>query len=211
PLTSIRWAAENLNRAVTAEEKGRDLALISEASLRLEELTDRLVGLTDTNVKGKYNYEKTDLHELAVTLLAYYVAKSSEKHITIVDTIATDVTAVVDRERIKFVFQIILDNAVTYTPPGGKIIVRLERNKENVLFTVKDSGIGFTKEERPYLFNKFFRTEDAKRLDTEGMGLGMYLAKEIIEIHGGTITATSEGRNMGALFVASVPLERATR
>jgi len=110
-----------------------------------------------------------------------------------------------DEEKISLAIQNLLENAIRYTPPGGKIVVSLKRKKGEIEFSVKDTGIGIPKEQQDRLFTKFFRGTNAVRMETEGTGLGLFIAKNIIESHRGRIWAESE-ENKGSVFHFSLPI-----
>jgi signal transduction histidine kinase len=100
----------------------------------------------------------------------------------------------------------IIDNAVTYTPSGGSVKVTLARGPGAVELKVADTGVGIPLEDQPRIFDKFFRAKNALKMDTDGNGFGLFIAKNIIEAHGGTITFTSE-LNKGSEFVIRLPIE----
>jgi len=110
-----------------------------------------------------------------------------------------------DEEKISLAIQNLLENAIRYTPPEGRIVVSLELKEKEIEFSVKDSGIGIPKEQQDRLFTKFFRGTNAVRIETEGTGLGLFIAKNIIEAHRGRIWAESE-ENKGSTFHFSLPL-----
>lgn len=99
------------------------------------------------------------------------------------------------------------DNAIYYTPNGGKITVTLKDKKDSVEFTVKDTGIGVPKEERHKLFAKFYRAENARKARPDGTGLGLFMAKKVIVAQGGTVLFDSkEGK--GSTFGFAFPKHR---
>jgi len=113
----------------------------------------------------------------------------------------------VDIEKISLVFQNMIENAIHYTSPGGKVYVNIEYSpaEKKILFFVKDSGIGISKNQRARVFSKFFRGSNAIKLETEGTGLGLFIAKNIIEAHGGKIWFKSQ-ENKGTTFYFSLPI-----
>ncbi|MHA1698016.1 MAG: ATP-binding protein [Promethearchaeota archaeon] len=100
-------------------------------------------------------------------------------------------------------------NAIKYTPKDGKVIISLEKKDGFVQVSVKDNGIGLTKEELKLLFTKFGKIERLdvnQRVHGSSSGLGLYISKQIIESHGGSIWAVSEGRNKGSTFIFKIPI-----
>ncbi|WP_165979431.1 hybrid sensor histidine kinase/response regulator [Paraburkholderia guartelaensis] len=112
-----------------------------------------------------------------------------------------------DDVRLAQVFANLLNNSAKYTPEGGRIDIAVERDLNRVVVTVTDNGMGFTQEESSLLFTLFGRLQPEQH--TDGLGVGLALSKKLVELHGGTISATSEGRNLGSRFVVSLPADRA--
>lgn len=110
-----------------------------------------------------------------------------------------------DEEKIRLAMQNLIDNAFSYTPDKGSVTIALEHGKEYIGVSIQDTGIGVPLSEQSRLFEKFFRAENAKRMNTHGTGLGLYLAKNIIEAHGGSIQFASE-EGKGATFTIRIPL-----
>jgi len=111
-----------------------------------------------------------------------------------------------DKEKFPLAFTNILDNAIQYTPAKGKVDVNISFQKE-ILVTVRDTGIGIPKRQLPRVFTKFFRGENAARMQTSGSGLGLFIAKNIIEKHGGKIWIESE-EGKGTTVYFTIPTSR---
>jgi signal transduction histidine kinase len=111
-----------------------------------------------------------------------------------------------DQRRIEEVVQNLLNNAVKYSPVGGRIEVRLESDERNAIVTVRDSGIGLAREDAPHVFERFYRGQGKQRL--EGTGLGLYICHAIVAAHGGRIWAESTGPGHGSTFKFTLPLGR---
>lgn len=116
------------------------------------------------------------------------------------------VPAYVDPERLEQVLDNLISNAIKYTPDGGHIGVELERSAAEALLRVRDSGQGIPPEQLPALFTKYHRVPGEATRGIQGTGLGLLIVKEIVEAHGGTVRAESEGRGRGTTFVVSIPL-----
>lgn len=112
----------------------------------------------------------------------------------------------VDREKIKMVIENLVTNAVKYTVNRGKIEVKVSKRRGNLLFSVKDNGVGIPKEQQRRVFERFFRSDNIVKHQTEGTGLGLYIAKNIVEQSGGKIWFQSiEG--LGSVFSFSLPIK----
>lgn len=114
-----------------------------------------------------------------------------------------------DFEKLHEVVMNLIDNAVKYSP-AGEVLVRLERVEHggaaHARFSVHDEGIGIAPEDLPKLFNKFIRTEAAKKVRADGMGIGLYFARRVVEDHGGRIWAESPGLGKGSTFIVELPI-----
>jgi signal transduction histidine kinase len=111
----------------------------------------------------------------------------------------------VDCTRIVQVISILLNNAVKYSPAGSRIDVSLTRDNEYAVISVRDDGIGIAAEMLPRIFDAFYVTNE-NDLAKQGLGIGLWLARKLVELHAGTIVAKSEGQTRGAEFCAAIPL-----
>ena len=115
------------------------------------------------------------------------------------------VIALCDADRMQQVFWNLLSNGVKFTPRGGVVQVTLAAHADTISITVVDSGIGIRPESLPFLFQRFWQAENVHTRLTGGMGLGLALARHFVELHGGMITATSEGEGRGSTFTVTLP------
>jgi signal transduction histidine kinase len=111
----------------------------------------------------------------------------------------------IDREKIRQVVMNLIDNAIKYTEKG-KVQVELKLIKNKILFSVSDSGMGIEEGDMINLFKKFSRGQGTSVIHTEGTGLGLYVARQMIESHKGKIWAESEGKGKGAKFIFELPI-----
>jgi len=112
----------------------------------------------------------------------------------------------VDASQIKLVIENLLDNAIRYIKEPGKVEIRLERQNEQLYFEIKDTGVGIPKDDQKYIFQKFFRSENIMRHQTQGTGLGLYIARAIIEKLGGKIGFKSQ-EGKGSTFYFTLPIK----
>jgi len=111
-----------------------------------------------------------------------------------------------DSDKLSDVILNLVDNAIKYTPLGGTVAIAAKLKDNYMVVSVHDNGIGIAYEELDQLFEKFRRGKEINKVDTSGNGLGLYIAKKIIEGHGGNIWAESEGENKGSIFKFTLPL-----
>ncbi|MDT5293223.1 MAG: hypothetical protein QOJ76_103 [Acidobacteriota bacterium] len=110
-----------------------------------------------------------------------------------------------DADRLQQVVWNLLTNAIKFTPQGGQILIKLERVASHVEITVQDSGIGIRREFLPHIFERFRQADPGTNRIHGGMGLGLSIVRQLVELHGGTVRAESAGEGKGATFVVSLP------
>ncbi|MUH00932.1 PAS domain S-box protein [Scytonema sp. UIC 10036] len=111
-----------------------------------------------------------------------------------------------DKNRLQQVFWNLLSNAVKFTPPGGRVEVKLEQVDMYAQIQVKDTGIGISREFLPHVFEYFRQENSTTTRQFGGLGLGLAIVRQITELHGGTVQASSAGENLGATFTVQLPL-----
>jgi PAS domain S-box-containing protein len=111
-----------------------------------------------------------------------------------------------DADRLQQIVRNLLTNAIKFTPAGGDVQVRLERNNSHVLITVNDSGQGIATELLPHIFERFRQADSSNTRSNGGLGLGLSIVRQLVELHRGTITAESSGENAGTTFRVMLPL-----
>jgi signal transduction histidine kinase len=209
PLTRIRWASEALLTRTDLTPDARELVNTMRTSdLELIQLSNLLMDAARLD-KDSYSYVEVplSLEELAAQAVAVYHDALKEKRITLVLNPPPPLPEVKgDKERLLSAMSVLLENAIAYTPAGGTITVALSAGPDQVRFSVTDTGIGVSSEEARHIFKKFYRTDRARHADTEGVGLGLHMAKSIIERHRGSIGVESKGAGQGSTFWFTLPL-----
>jgi signal transduction histidine kinase/response regulator RpfG family c-di-GMP phosphodiesterase len=114
-----------------------------------------------------------------------------------------------DPSRLQQVIWNLFSNAVKFTPPGGRVGVRLERDGASARITVSDTGVGIDPQLIPYIFDRFRQADGSTTREHGGLGLGLAIVRHLTELHGGTVCAASDGRGCGATFTVVLPLARA--
>jgi len=210
PLTEVKWAAELINdERQVLSSKGREaLDMVQQAYSKIIELTNVLISLSDTDQRSYvYNFKMFDFLTVQEPLLVEYRARFIQKNIslTIDSQKGNGVQVYSDPDKIKFAVEILLNNAFQYTPVGGNVKISLSQLGKNAIWTISDTGIGISRESSALIFSKFYRGENAKKMSTEGIGLGLYLAHEIVRRAGGTLAFFSGGINAGTAFTMTLP------
>ena len=111
-----------------------------------------------------------------------------------------------DPNRLQQVIWNLLSNAIKFTPAGGKVSVEIERMKEHTEIRVCDSGVGISEEFLPHVFDRFRQADASSIRKFGGLGLGLAIVRHLVEMHGGTVSATSEGENQGSTFTVKLPV-----
>ncbi len=209
PLTHIRWIAEELREAAPEVDRNKYVDQIQYASMRLFELTNMVMDVAHDEVDDNfYRLTPVRIGELIETIRANHEDQIARKKLHLHIMAGEDIPEIqADRTRLKFAFEILFENALIYTKDGGTITISIQKQANNVYIIYKDSGIGIDAKELPFMFSKFYRTMNARRTDTEGMGIGLYIARNIITKHHGQIWAESEGVDKGSTFNIVLPIK----
>ncbi len=208
PLTAIKGYAELLDRRLAAdgtrEQYRQPLAIIRRQSERLTKLVSEMLDIS--RIEGgrlQLDCQPFDLSALiAETLMSLRV--SSDAH-TFVQEIAPAIVVVADPTRIEQVLINFISNAITYSPAGGTISVRAVIAGRDAVVSVTDEGMGIALEDQGQLFERFYRASRSGATRASGMGLGLYICREMIERHGGTIGVQSI-EDVGSTFTFTIPL-----
>lgn len=212
PLTAIQGFAETLLGGALddPENHERFLGIILEHARRLTRLTDDLLKLSQIEAdRMELEIQPLRPEQLVESCLETTRLRAAPKNITLAAELPPGLPNVAgDPRRLNEVLQNLLDNAVQYTPPGGRITLRVEQAVKTVVFTVADTGIGIPEADQLRIFERFYRVDAARSREVGGTGLGLAIARHLVEAHGGRIWVESEvGR--GSRFHFSVPVSKA--
>lgn len=210
PLSNLKMTLDLLmSRKIGSikEEQVDYFKILKDNSDRMEAIVSDLLIVsrieTEKFFLKKENFSLADLVERTIKNFEIY-AKSSNIEISL--EFPKDLPKVfADSSKIQLVVENLLDNAIKYTPKKGSVKITLEKNDQKVFFKIKDSGFGIPSQDKKYIFKKFFRADNAVRHQTQGSGLGLYIAKSIIEKSGGKINFDS-GQSKGTLFWFTLPI-----
>ena len=180
------------NKNLTVESQSKWLNYINNQIERMSELIDEMLSLAklDAN-RGHDEFVVFNLSKLLNNILLTFEAVIFENKIELESNIEEDISIKGDKESIKKVFTILLDNAIKYTNQSGKIDVDLRQEKNKIKIKVKNSGEGINKKDINKIFERFYRVDTSRARESGGYGLGLSIAKSIVENHNGKIYAES--------------------
>ena len=194
PLTVLRASADLLanHRAEPLEQNADLLDDLRSEIVQLERLANDLLTLARSDLDG----QALALAPLDLTLfvadLTRQVTPLAQQHDLSLRSQGADAVEIeADPDRLRQVLLILLDNAIAHTPPGGTLTVSATQQGHEALIAVRDTGEGIAPEHLPRLFDRFYRVDRARNRDAGGAGLGLAIAKALIEHHGGQIAVTS--------------------
>ncbi|MFH1841277.1 MAG: HAMP domain-containing sensor histidine kinase [Candidatus Nealsonbacteria bacterium] len=211
PLSNLNWSIEFLMSKKLGdinEKQGEYFKILKENSDRMKDLVNDLLTVSRLETtKLVPSNKETDVDVLVKTLIAEFQPLIKASEIILGYNPSQNLPKVsADSSQLKMVIENLIDNAVKYANGGGKINIKLEKRNGNIYFEVEDNGVGVPEEDKKYLFQKFFRSQNALRHQTQGSGLGLYIAKSIVERSGGKIGFKSE-ENKGSTFWFTFPIK----
>jgi signal transduction histidine kinase len=178
------------------------------SALRLRTLVEDMTNMNflQTGVT-KLNLQPTPIQQIVHTIYYEIESTAQAKNQKLALSLPKDAIIVrADAEKLGLVFLNLLNNAVRFTPDGGEIMVTTTSERGEVWTRVKDNGVGISKNELENIFREFYQVEDHMTRRYGGMGLGLAIARGLIELHGGRIWAESDGPGQGATFIVVLPL-----
>jgi len=210
PLTNIKWTFEVLSAKdfdVSEEKKEEYYINVKENIVRMVELVDDLLIVSKIE-EGAFSIHKSEipLEKTIKDLVDRYKVFAEASDIDLVFSPDDNIEVIMaDASMLKLLIENLIDNAIRYTKGGGKIEVKYERKPKEILFSVKDEGVGIPEKDKRFIFHKFFRAENALRTRTKGSGLGLYVCRSIAVKSGGKIWFSSI-ENKGTTFYFTIPL-----
>jgi signal transduction histidine kinase len=205
PLTRLRGTAEMALAASPDPDRCRD-ALVDcvDESDRVLVMLNTLMDISEAESGTmQLQRERVVLADVVRRAVELYRDVADAKGVTLAVDAPDDVVVTADRTRLEQVAANLIDNAVKYTPPGGRVDVEVRRAAAAAVLQMRDSGAGIPPDELPRIFDRLFRGDTSRA--ERGLGLGLSLVKAVVEAHGGTVEVSSEpGR--GSVFTVSLPL-----
>ena len=211
PLTSIRLLVERIagRRHSSTGSIDEYCGAINNEAGRLEKLVNRLLEWQQIEAGRKhYQFESGSLAEVARSAVELLRPQAEAKNVSIDLKAADGIPEILfDRAAMNNVLENLIDNAVKYSPAGGRVTVELNADDAQVFAEVRDEGIGIAPEDLPRIFEKFFRGSRGNQEDVRGTGLGLSLVKAALDAHGGRADVTSTP-GKGSCFILTLPIRR---
>jgi signal transduction histidine kinase len=210
PLSLIIGHAEAVHDGVLPASK-ENFEIIREEAERLEQLVNdlRTLSLADAG-ELLVDFQLVDVKKLLGEIKAHYMVQFNQKRIALdlkpFDSAQgeANIQANLDPTRFSQVLTNILDNALRYTPEGGRVVISTRQTGGQIEIVIEDNGEGVSPEDAMHLFDRFYRADPSRTRDAGGSGLGLAIAKSIVEMHGGKIWAESE-KGKGLKVVVQLP------
>lgn len=206
PLQSILGYSEIIMQGlVKPEDHSRFLEKINIEAHKLLALIDDVLKLSKLDELQVDKFEQCDLAELLRAIEERFENKAKQNQVSLYLYIPQEQYYIVGSLSVlEECFVNLIDNAIKYNWPGGKVEIKLESAKDKQIVRIKDSGIGIAKVEQEKIFERFYRVDHSHNKRIEGTGLGLAIVKHGIALHGGTITVKSE-LNQGSEFIVELP------
>jgi len=212
PLIPIIGIPQLLLKDTNLTEKQKDfINEIYHSGKKLNNLIDNLLDTSQIDIKtiqlDKQEIEINPLIKQCISDLSFLIKQKNHK---LIKRLQEDVILNVDDKKFSRILTNLISNAIKFSPQNGKIEISTQiDNKNNFIFSIKDNGVGIEEKDKDLIFQKFGKIrgeEIAKyKLDSHGSGLGLFISKEIIKLHGGEIWFESEGKNQGTTFYFKLP------
>jgi signal transduction histidine kinase/DNA-binding response OmpR family regulator len=212
PLTLIKGQLENVLRIVKDETVKKKINIAFNNSNRLNRLINQVLDLSKLESdKMKLEFETTDIVSMLKNRVASFDSLAVQNKILMkFESKIESLLLNIDKEKIEEVIDNLLSNALKFTPPNGNISIVLDHEKAeftaSAVITISDDGIGIAQEKLANIFDRFYQADSSSTKKYEGTGLGLSIVKEIVELHGGSVTVSSK-INKGTSFTLYLPVD----
>jgi len=215
PLSIIKWYVEFLSKKEKqinfTEEQKKYIDIIGNSNQRMIRLVNDLLDISRIESgKIQVHPEPTNIVELTQNIIKENTIIAEQKNIKITFKAGHDIVLInVDPKRISMVVENLISNAIKYMRDNmsGRISIELSTESKKFLFSIADNGVGIPEKEQKKIFRKFFRADNTMKLKTSGTGLGLFIAKAIVESHKGKMWFVS-AENEGTTFYFNIPLKK---
>src|SRR5437899_2221882 len=204
PLARLRGTAEMALRSEQGQDKSREaLADCVEEADRILTMLNTLMDISEAETGAmKLHLEEMSISDLIQDTIELYAHVAEDKNVSLHISSANDLLLTADANRMRQVMANLMDNAVKYTPSGGRIDLDACQRDHQAVITVKDTGAGISSEHTPKIWNRLYRGDQSR--SQRGLGLGLSLVKAVVQAHDGRIEVSSEP-GVGSLFTLYLP------
>jgi len=214
PLSGLKWAFSMVLDETYGSLTKNQRDILLKSSLATENLISLVNDLLDVSrlEEGRFDFQFTrvDLTKVLDKIVLQLKPNIKRGKLRFATQFSEEPPIIqADETKIQMALQNIIDNAIKYTLPGGAVNVSFTMKKVGVICSIADTGIGISMADQKFIFNKFFRGQNAVRLQTSGSGLGLFIAKEIVQHHNGRVWFESS-ENKGSTFYVQLPLSQST-
>lgn len=212
PLSNLGWAIEVLMSGKLGKTDNKQfeyLVILRENTTRMNELVKDLLMVSRIQAQTLFLNEKEfSLAELTKDLIKDFqiISQASNVKVSFEEPKKSSLIFA-DEFKIRQVIQNLLDNAIRYTRSKGEVVISIDVRNNKVYFTIKDNGVGIPKNDQKHIFQRFFRADNAMKYQTQGSGLGLYIAKSIIDKSRGKIGFSSQ-QDKGSTFWFTIPISK---
>lgn len=212
PLSAIKWTLRMVLDGDTGPLSAEQKELLEKTYVSNERMISLINDLLNVSriEEGRFLYKQApaQLEEVVKAVLESSKELFKMKKVSLSVDIPSEIPPVnMDKEKMELAVQNLIENAAKYTPEGGSIHITMEKHEAEVVFKIKDTGVGIPESEHERIFTKFFRGDNVIKMETEGSGLGLYTTRNIIDAHRGKIWFESkEGK--GTTFFFSLPFAK---
>lgn len=208
PLSNLKWYIDfllNRRRDQMSEEVQDYLHKMYRRNTDMIELVNTFLNLSRIEMgRLQVEKEKIDISLIAKSVIEELEPTAEEKKITLETSYSGDLILDTDERLLRIIMQNLLSNSLRYTKEGGSVFVRLNASGSRVRIEVQDTGVGIPPDEQGSIFSKLYRATNAREIETNGNGIGLYMCKELAEGLGGTIGFVSKF-NEGTTFTVELP------
>jgi histidine kinase len=206
PLTTIKGTAEGLMDGVLAPEPEAFHQIYRKAD-RLQRLVQDLQELSRVEA-GAYHLrpQPVGVERLVETTVERLKRQFDEKGVELGVSLSPDLPPVfADEDRAGQILFNLIGNALQYTPSGGRVLISAQPDHQKIVISIRDTGVGIAAEHLPHLFTRFYRVDKSRSRAGGGSGIGLTIARYLVQAHGGTLRAESPGLGQGSMFTFTLP------
>lgn len=207
PLTGIRWALEALEKEPLTEDQRLLIASATEKSHDLTSIVGTLLDISSIESgKHAYQFATANIQQLIAGVVQDFMPAATEAKVNLrYDPGPGPLVTRMDSERIKWVLNNLIENGIRYTPANGRVQVTSMERSGRLIVQVRDTGIGIPQKDRNNIFERFYRAGNAITKQNQGNGLGLYIARAIVQGHGGELSFENNPDGLGTTFTMALP------